>query len=306
MSIAIISPGRDPKAWIAALQHHHPTLDLQIFPHIDRPEDVEMALLWQHTPGYLKNFPNLKLISSLGAGVDHILSDPAVGDELPIVRIVDQKLTWSMTNYVIMGVLNYHRQFLRYYHDQQAKVWDMTNPELPVKVGVMGVGALGGDVLDKLAGLGFEVIGFGFSEKKDFRYPYFQKDQLEEFLSQVNVLVCLLPLTPETVGVLNLSLFKKCTKGTYLINVARGKHLNETDLLIALNEGMLSGALLDVYQVEPLPLTHPFWEETRIQLTPHIASVTNPLAAAPQIIENYKRLKADLPLLNLVNRTVGY
>jgi glyoxylate/hydroxypyruvate reductase A len=182
----------------------------------------------------------------------------------------------------------------------------MTNPELPVKVGVMGVGALGGDVLDKLTGLGFEVIGFGFSEKKDFRYPYFQKDQLEEFLSQVNVLVCLLPLTPETVGVLNLSLFKKCTKGTYLINVARGKHLNETDLLIALNEGMLSGALLDVYQVEPLPLTHPFWEETRIQLTPHIASVTNPLAAAPQIIENYKRLKADLPFLNLVNRTVGY
>ncbi len=170
----------------------------------------------------------------------------------------------------------------------------------------MGVGALGGDVLDKLAGLGFEVIGFGFSEKKDFRYPYFQKNQLDEFLSQVNVLVCLLPLTPETEGILNLSLFKKCTKGTYLINVARGKHLNETDLLIALNEGLLSGALLDVYQVEQLPLTHPFWEETRIQLTPHIASVTNPLAAAPQIIENYKRLKADLPLLNLVNRTVGY
>ena len=90
MSIAIISPGRDPKAWIAALQHHHPDLDLQIFPHIDRPEDVEMALLWQHPPGYLKNFPNLKLISSLGAGVDHILSDPAVGDELPIVRIVEK------------------------------------------------------------------------------------------------------------------------------------------------------------------------------------------------------------------------
>jgi glyoxylate/hydroxypyruvate reductase A len=150
------------------------------------------------------------------------------------------------------------------------------------------------------------VIGFGFSEKKDFCFPYFQKDQLEEFLSQVNVLVCLLPLTPETEGILNLSLFKKCSKGTYLINVARGKHLNETDLLIALKEEMLSGALLDVYQVEPLPSLHPFWEEKRIQLTPHIASVTNPKAAVPQIIENYKRLKTDLPLLNLVNRTRGY
>lgn len=306
MSIAIVSPGRDPKIWITALRHHLPDLDLQVYPEIDRPEEVKMALLWQHPPGYLKNFPNLKLISSLGAGVDHILSDPAVGDELPIVRIVDQKLTWSMTNYVIMGVLNYHRQFLRYYHDQQAKIWDMTNPELSVKVGVMGVGALGGDVLDKLAGLGFEVVGFGFSEKKDFRFPYFQKSQLEEFLSQVNVLVCLLPLTPETEGILNLSLFRKCTKGTYLINVARGKHLNETDLLIALKEGMLSGALLDVYHVEPLQQDHPFWEEKKIQLTPHIASVTNPNAAAPQIIENYKRLIASLPLLNLVNRTRGY
>jgi glyoxylate/hydroxypyruvate reductase A len=306
MSIAIISPGRDPKAWIAALQHHHPDLDLQIFPHIDRPEDVEMALLWQHPAGYLKNFPNLKLISSLGAGVDHILSDPAVGDELPIVRIVDEKLTWSMTNYVIMGVLNFHRQLVRYQEDQKKKVWDMSNPEIPIRVGVMGVGALGGDVLDKLNGLGFEVVGFGFSEKNKFRYPYYQKAQLEDFLLQVNVLVCLLPLTPDTEGILNLSLFRKCKKGTFLINVARGKHLIEEDLLVALEEGFISGALLDVYRTEPLPEKHPFWNEKRIQLTPHIASVTNPLAAAPQIIENYKRLIASLPLLNLVNRTRGY
>ena len=306
MSIAIISPGRDPKAWIAALQHHHPDLDLQIFPHIDRPEDVEMALLWQHPPGYLKNFPNLKLISSLGAGVDHILSDPAVGDELPIVRIVDEKLTWSMTNYVIMGVLNFHRQLVRYQEDQKKKVWDMSNPEIPTRVGVMGVGALGGDVLDKLNGLEFEVVGFGFSEKNEFRYSYYQKNQLAEFLSKVNVLVCLLPLTPETEGILNLSLFRKCKKGTFLINVARGKHLIEEDLLVALEEGFISGALLDVYRTEPLPESHPFWNEKRIQLTPHIASVTNPLAAAPQIIENYKRLIASLPLLNLVNRTRGY
>ncbi|MDA0315777.1 MAG: glyoxylate/hydroxypyruvate reductase A [Bacteroidetes bacterium] len=306
MSLAIISPGRDPKAWIAALQYHHSTIDLQVFPHIDRPEDVEMALLWQHPQGYLKNFSNLKLISSLGAGVDHILSDPAVGDELPIVRIVDEKLTWSMTNYVIMGVLNYHRQVIRYLGDQKKKVWDMSKPEIPTRVGVMGVGILGGDVLDKLNGLGFEVVGFGFSEKKDFRYPYFQKNQLEDFLLQVNVLVCLLPLTSDTEGILNLSLFRKCKKGTFLINVARGKHLIEEDLLVALEERLLSGALLDVFQEEPLPDEHPFWKENRIQLTPHIASVTNPLAAAPQIIENYKRLITNLPFINLVNRTRGY
>jgi len=306
MSIAIVSPGRDPQVWIDALRVHSPEIDLQVYPAIKRPEAVEMALLWQHPPRYLSSFPNLKLISSLGAGVDHILSDSDLPTDLPIVRIVDEKLTWSMTNYVIMGVLNYHRQFVRYQEDQQKAIWDMSNPEIPTRIGVMGVGALGGDVLDKLNALGFEVIGFGFSPKEGFRHPYFYKEQLEEFLSQVNVLVCLLPLTPDTEGVLNLKLFEKCQPGTYLINVARGKHLVEEDLLVALKKGYLQGALLDVFQVEPLPKAHPFWMEKRVQLTPHIASVTNPKAASPQIIENYHRLKAGLPLLNLVSRTRGY
>ncbi|MCU0399546.1 MAG: glyoxylate/hydroxypyruvate reductase A [Algoriphagus sp.] len=306
MSLAIISPGRNPKVWIDALRHHQPDIDIQVYPDIHRPDDVEMALVWQHPPGYLNTFPNLKLISSLGAGVDHILSDHAVPESMPIVRIVDEKLTWSMTNYVVMGVLNFHRQITRYQADQKRKVWDMSNPEIPVKVGVMGVGALGGDVLDKLSLMGFPVVGFGFTEKSDFPYSYFSKNQLGEFLAQINVLVCLLPLTPETEGILNLELFKQCTKGTFLINVARGKHLVEEDLIPALDQGFLSGALLDVYRVEPLPQDHPFWEESRIQLTPHIASVTNPLAASPQIINNFNRLKSNQPLQNLVNRERGY
>jgi glyoxylate/hydroxypyruvate reductase A len=306
MSIAIISPGRDPKVWIEALRQELPNIDLQVYPQIDRPEDVEMALVWQHPPGFLSLLPNLKLISSLGAGVDHILSDPDVGEELPIVRIVDEKLTWSMTNYIILGVLNFHRQFVALQKDQREKVWHPSHPEIAVKVGVMGVGALGGDALDKLHGLGFDVVGYGFSEKKDFRHPYYAKAQLKEFLAEINVLVCLLPLTSVTEGILNLEFFQACRKGTYLINVARGKHLIEEDLMSALNQGYLSGALLDVFRVEPLPKEHPFWEEERIQLTPHIASVTNPQAAAPQIIANYKRLKGSQPLLNLVNRTRGY
>ncbi len=306
MSLAIISPGRDPKVWIDALRTADPDLEIQVYPDIPSPEKVEMALLWQHPAGYLKTFPNLKLISSLGAGVDHILSDSAVPEDMPIVRIVDEKLTWSMTNYVIMGVLNFHRQLTRFQADQKRKVWDMTNPEIAVRIGVMGVGALGGDVLDKLNYMGFEVAGFGFSEKTDFPYPYFSKNHLEQFLDQINVLVCLLPLTPETEGILNADLFGKCKPGTFLINVARGKHLMEDDLIPAIEAGQLSGALLDVYRTEPLPKEHPFWEESRIQITPHIASVTNPQAAAPQIVENFRRLKAQQPLLNLVNRAKGY
>lgn len=306
MSLAIISPGRNPKVWIDALTFHNPEISIQVYPEINRPEDVEMVLLWQHPAGFLRTLPNLKLISSLGAGVDHILSDPALPEGIPIVRIVDEKLTWSMTNYVVMGVLNFHRQITRYQEDQKRKVWDMSHPEIPVKIGVMGVGALGGDVLDKLNYMGFSVCGFGFTEKRDFRYPYFPKDKIQDFLNEINVLVCLLPLTDETENILNLDLFQKCKQGTYLINVARGKHLVEEDLIVALEKGYLSGALLDVYRTEPLPTSHPFWEEKRIQLTPHIASVTNPQAASPQIIENLRRLKAKEPLLNSVDRLKGY
>ena len=306
MSLAIISPGRDPKVWIDALTFYNPEISVQVYPQIDRPEEVEMVLLWQHPAGFLSTLPNLKLISSLGAGVDHILSDPTLPADIPIVRIVDEKLTWSMTNYVVMGVLNFHRQITRYQADQTRKVWDMSKPEIPVKIGVMGVGALGGDVLDKLSFMGFPVFGFGFSEKTDFPYPYFSREKLQDFLNEINVLVCLLPLTPETEDILDLELFKKCKPGTYLINVARGKHLVEEDLIPALDRGDLSGALLDVYRTEPLPQDHPFWEEKRILLTPHIASVTNPLAAAPQITDNLKRLKANQPLLNIVNRKKGY
>lgn len=306
MSLAIISPGKNVQPWIEVLKNLDSTLKIQVYPEIEAPEEVEAVMLWNHPSGILSNFPNLKLISSMGAGVDHILRDDSVPKDIPVVRIVDEKLTWSMTNFVIMGVLNFHRQIIRYHKDQKQKVWDMSNPEIDVKVGVMGVGALGGDVLDKLSYMGFSVAGFGFSEKSNFPYPYYPKEKLEDFLGAVNVLVCLLPLTPDTENILNIDLFSKCTPGTFLINVARGKHLVEGDVINALNEGFLSGALLDVYRTEPLSKDHFFWEEGRIQLTPHIASVTNPQAAAPQVIENIQRIRSNQPLKNLVIRERGY
>lgn len=306
MSLAIVSPGKNPNAWIKVINQLSPDLKIQVYPDISDPDEVEVAFLWQHPEGLLSSFPNLKLISSMGAGVDHILRDKSISPDIPIVRIVDEKLTWSMTNYVIMAVLNFHRQITRYQADQKRKVWDMSNPEIEVKIGVMGVGALGSDVLEKLSMMDFQVFGFGFSEKEEFKYPYFSKDHLDQFLKEINVLVCLLPLTKETEDILNLDLFEKCNPGTYLINVARGKHLVEKDLITAFEKGYLSGAMLDVYREEPLPKDHPFWEESRITMTPHIASVTNPKAAAPQLIENIKRIKSNGKLLNLVDRNKGY
>ena len=306
MSLAIISPGKNSTAWIEVIQELDPTLNIQVYPEITNPEEVEVAFLWQHPEGLLSEFPNLKLISSMGAGVDHIFRDKSISPEIPIVRIVDEKLTWSMTNYVVMAVLNYHRQLTRYQADKLTKTWDMSNPELEVTIGVMGVGALGFDVMEKLALMDFPVVGFGFSEKKEFKYPYFSKDNLEGFLKAVNVIVCLLPLTAATENILNAALFSKCNPGTYLINVARGKHVVDEDLIQAIANGQLSGAMLDVYRVEPLPASHPFWNEPKITMTPHIASVTNPKAAAPQLIENIHRIKENRPLLNLVNPIQGY
>ncbi len=306
MSLAIISPGRDPEVWINAIRSQDPDIDIQVYPNINEPEKVEVVMVWQHPPRILSEYPNLKLISSMGAGVDHIFTDESIPAHLPIVRIVDEKLTWSMTNYVIMGVLNFHRQIERYQRDQNNKVWDMSNPEIPVKVGVMGVGALGGDVVDKLRYMDFDVHGFGFSKKQGLDYPYYSKEELSDFLASVNVVVCLLPLTDDTEDILNRELFNKCQKGTFLINAARGRHLVDEDLIEALDSGQLSGALLDVYRTEPLPEDHPFWSHPKIQFTPHIASVTNPQAASPQIIDNIKRLRSGEELQNLVNRNRGY
>lgn len=306
MNLAIISPGKNSDSWIKVLKKYLPELEIQIYPEINSPEKVEIAMVWQHPPGILSDFPNLKMVSSMGAGVDHILSDQSIPKELPIVRIVDEKLTWSMTNYVVMGVLNFHRQIARYQKDQNLKIWDMSDSEIEVKVGVMGVGALGSDVLDKLDQLGFPVFGYGFSEKNDFKYPYFSKDKLELFLKEINVLVCLLPLTQDTEDILNANLFEKCNEGTFLINVARGKHLVDQDLIDSLDNGRLSGALLDVFREEPLPKDHPFWEHSKVQFTPHIASVTNPEAAGPQIVENINRLFSGEALKNQVNRKKGY
>lgn len=306
MSIAIISPGRDVSSWVNTFNKFDPGIGIQIFPDISDKNSVELAILWQHPKGILKEFPNLKLICSMGAGVDHILSDPEIPLSLPITRIVDPGLTVPMTNYVIMATMNYHRQLYRYQSNQKKKVWDMSNPELETNVGVMGVGALGGDVIEKLRFLGFTVYGYGNSPKKETDYPYFFGHELPQFLKHVNLVICMLPLTPSTENFLNMGFFRKCNKGTYIINVARGNHLVEDDLLTAIDQGIISGAFLDVFRKEPLPQDHPFWNSEKITITPHIASVTNPNSAIPQIIENYKNLKNNKPLINQINPNLGY
>lgn len=307
MSIIIIAPTRDGKIWTDGIKSIDPNLQVTVWPDMSQAREVKCAVVWNHPKGILKQFPNLRLICSMGAGVDHVLSDPDLPVGVPISRIVEDKLTTSMSNFVMMAVLNYHKRFYKYQSDKQGKIWDqMTFPEIEVSIGILGLGVLGQDAAIKLKAMGFKVSGMSRTKKYLPGVTTYSMDKLDQFLAEINVLVCLLPYTPETHGILNYQLFAKMNKGSYLINVGRGKQQVETDIVRALDEGILSGAFLDVFQEEPLPQHSPIWTHPLIQFTPHIASVTNPLAAIPQIVDNYKRLFSGEKLTHLIDTNRGY
>ena len=308
MSIVIISD-RDPKAWIKAIKENEPEIDLAVYPEAEHKEDVEYALVWNHTPGVFREFPNIKVIASMGAGVDHILRDPALPENVKITRVVDKQLAIDMTEFVLALVMSHLRNLADHQELEQQKEW---KPESyrriqEVKVGILGIGELGSSVGRKLIDNGFAVIGWARS-KKDLEGTkvYAGKEELNSFLKQSDILVCLLPLTPETENILDRELMSQLPENAYLINVARGKHLVEKDLLEMIDSKHLSGAALDVFREEPLPKEHQFWKHLKIKVTPHIASVSKPSSVVSQVLENYKRMKAGKELKNVVDRKKGY
>lgn len=279
------------------------------YPNVPDPEAVEMAILWKHPPELLGQLPRLALISSLGAGVEHILKDPLLPPGIPITRIVDEALTVSMRNYVVMCVLNIHRQFLWYIENQRQGRWlKPERVEIPLRIGVLGLGELGGDIARFLAHMGFKVAGYSRSARQMEGVLCFSAEELplKEFVAQVDTLICLLPSTPDTAGILDYELFKHLPKGSALINVARGIHLVEPDLLRAMEEGFIREAYLDVFREEPLPEKHPFWTQPGLVITPHIASITNQDNAAAIVAENYLRWRQGKTLLFEVSRERGY
>jgi glyoxylate/hydroxypyruvate reductase A len=309
MSLAIIYPNGDVSDWVIALHACDPTLKVEVWPEISNPEDVAFALCWNHPAGVLQQFPNLKCISSLGAGVNHLLNDINRPLDVPLVRLVDDDLKQSMTEYVMLGVLEHFRRFKDYRQQQTDCEWKAQRiPHVSeLGIGIMGCGELGRNVANKLSDLGFSVYGWNRSPKEISHIPVFSgNDELTDFLQKADILVCLLPLTAETENILNAQTFSCLPPNAYLINVARGAHLVDNDLLVALDSGQLSGALIDVFREEPLPEQHPFWQHNKITITPHIASVTNPKSAAAQIVENYRRALNAEPLLNLVDVAGGY
>ncbi len=295
-------------AWRESLHEQMPELELRTWPELGNLVDIDYALIWNAPGELLQRLPRLKVVFSLGAGVDHLLGG-GLPPGVPVVRLVDPALTEGMSEYVLLHVLRYHRRALEYEAQQRAQVWHELGQTRPAqrRIGLLGLGVLGTDAAQKLAALGFDVAGWSRTPKSmPGVASYCGKEGLHAVLGRAEILICLLPLTPETRGIVNRDTLARLPQGAYLINAARGGHVVEQDLLEALDSGRLAGATLDVFQTEPLPKDHPFWDHPRITVTPHIGSITNPRTAAHHIVDNIRRAERGQPLTGIVDLQRGY
>jgi glyoxylate/hydroxypyruvate reductase A len=277
------------------------------------PAEVHYAAVWKPRPGELAAFPNLRVIFNLGAGVDALMTDASLPN-VPLVRVAVADLTERMTEYVVLHVLMHHRQELYLRDSQREKRWAPKHQWAAgaVTVGIMGLGTLGADAAEVLRRIGFRVVGWSRSPKRiDGVECFHGKAQLEPFLRQTDVLVCLLPLTPDTRHILNRDLFlqlnRKSPMGApVLINAGRGGLQNEADILQCLDDGTLDAASLDVYATEPLPADSPFWTHPKVVLTPHNAADTDPHEISKYVARQIERYEAGGALENVVDRNRGY
>ena len=275
------------------------------------PASVDYIFVWKPKPDAFAGLSRLKAVLSLGAGVDALLKHPALPDA-PLVRFVDADLTTRMSDYVIAEVTRHQRLGTRFKRDQAARTWTQYYPPAAheTQVGIMGLGMLGEDAALKLKALGFSVLGWSRTLKTIPGVRTFAADGLDAFLAETDILVCLLPLTPDTTGILNAALFgklrRKLAGGPAIVNAARGGHQREADIVRALGDGTLGAASLDVFETEPLPPTSPLWALDNCYITPHIAAISNVdagVAYFSAIIRDHER---GAPLPNVVDRTRGY
>jgi glyoxylate/hydroxypyruvate reductase A len=274
------------------------------------PSTIDYALSFRPPPGLLATLPKLKAVLSLGAGVDGFFADPDFPKAVPLVRFVDDTLSQELAQYIVMHVLIHHRAQRMFDAAQRENQWRqilLPRRTEDTRVGILGLGEIGTVAARHLHALGFTVSGWSRTAKAvDGVKGFVGTDTLDAFLAQSDVLVCVLPLTPETRGILNRTTFAKLPKDAFVINVARGGHLIENDLIAAIDSGHLSGAALDVFQTEPLPTASPLWAHPKITVTPHVAAISDPHAGARSVLESIRRSEAGEPLINVVDLTRGY
>jgi glyoxylate/hydroxypyruvate reductase len=314
MAFLIVTPTWPTDAWVQAMRKAAPDMDVRAWPEIGMASDIQYAAAWLPPPNVLSDLPNLQAIFSLGAGVDAILKDPTLPGAVPIVRVNDDDLTMRMAEYIVLHVLMHHRQQRRLSENQRRKVWDSfpTHAASALSVGIMGMGVMGEMSALRLRDLGFQVAGWSRSRKaipgiQSFAGP----NEFDAFLARTDVLISLLPATPETDGIINRAALRKLSRkgpfgAPYLINAGRGRQQVEADVLAALNAGELFGATLDVFATEPLPDDHPFWTHPEVTVTPHCAADSDPEVICRYINAQIERHRRGEPLQNLVDRKRGY
>lgn len=312
--ILLAATGWDSALWSRMFAEAAPGRRVFVDPDGRTDDSIHYAIVWKQPAGSLSGLANLKAIFSLGAGVDHVFRDPHVPD-VPIVRVVSPDLTNRMSEYVVWQVLDHHRMGPKYRRQQLDRIWheDRSQPAAKdITVGMLGLGVLGGDAAQKLRSMGFAVTGWSRSAHAlDGVRTYHGEDQLAAFLAGVDMLVCLLPLTPATAGILSMRLFRMMAKrgplgAPMLINAGRGGLQNEADILAALDQGLLSAASLDVFETEPLPTDSMLWAHPKVTVTPHAAAASDPFALVKPIVDQMDAFDRGEPLKNLVDRRQQY
>ena len=308
-TLLFVGAGERTEPWTKAFAEIAPEIEFR--PHVPGADTagIPYCLAWKATRGIWQTMTDLKVIFCLGAGVDRLLADPTLPQDVPLVRMVEPGLTRGMVEYVLWQCLFHHRKVWELEAAQSCAIWRPHTYPAPWDrtIGILGLGELGSAAAAKLVEFGFKVRGWSRSAKslpnvQSFAGP----EQLPSFLAGTEILVCLLPLTPETRGILNADLFSQLPRGASIINAARGGHLAEADLLAAMASGQVCAATLDVFATEPLPQDHPFWSTERLYITPHNASITEPRSAAWRIARQIEKFEAGEELENVVDRARGY
>jgi len=302
VKILFASTAEKPEVWLPLLKQALPEDQIVVSP----AKDVDVALVATPPAGTFQKIGRPKLIQSLWMGVEKLVADPTLPRGVPLARTVDPGMVAAMSEMVVAYVLDWHRHLYRYRLQQHAASWRRIEQRMAAdrNVGVLGLGELGSDAARKLAALGFKVAGWSRRPKRIAGVESFT--DLGAMLRKTDALVCLLPLTRDTQGILNGKAFAMMRRGGCVINLARGGHLIVKDLLAALESGTLSHAYLDVFEREPLPANDPLWQHPAVSLTPHIAALTEPRTALPKIVANIERVRRGEPPQELVDLEAGY
>ncbi|AMY68256.1 2-hydroxyacid dehydrogenase [Frigidibacter mobilis] len=310
MSIAVYLPSEaSTEDWCRMLRDLMPDWEVHPLQKVPDPAAVEYAVVWRPKTGCMTPFPNLKAIVSIGAGIDHVLADAELPQDVPIIRTVGTDLTQRMKEYVALHVLRHHRALPALQVSQAARKWApvVVPPASGRRVGVMGLGNLGSAAASLLAAIGFDVVGWSRSPKEIAGVTTFAGDGgLAPFLAGTEILVCLLPLTDQTRGILNADTFNQLKRGACIINAARGPHLVDEDLIEVLASGQIEAATLDVFHIEPLPSDHPFWDNPKITITPHVASLIDAPTGSRIIARNLRTFAETGTVADVADARRGY